>query len=103
MTDQPPQNLPPAGDGATPGPEQITQPVQYSPTSARVPDKVSRGTFATHALVLTGNQEYCCDFLLRMVPPFMLAARVVMPYSTLAPMVQAIGENLENYRARFGA
>lgn len=84
-------------------PEQITQAVQYSQISARVPDKINRGVFATNALVLTGGQELVCDFLLRMVPPFMLAARVVIPYTALAPMVKAIGENIENFRARFGA
>lgn len=83
-------------------PEQITQAVQYSQISARVPDKLNRGVFATNALVLTGNQELVCDFLLRMVPPFMLAARVVIPFTALAPMVKAIGENIENFKARFG-
>ena len=83
-------------------PEQITQAVQYSQISARVPDKLNRGVFATNALVLTGNQELVCDFLLRMVPPFLLAARVVVPFTALAPMVKAISENLDNFRARFG-
>lgn len=83
-------------------PEQITQAVQYSQISARVPDKLNRGVFATNALVLTGNQELVCDFLLRMVPPYLLAARVVVPFTALAPMVKAISENLDNFRARFG-
>src|SRR5437879_11541783 len=84
------------------GPEQITQPVQYSRVSARVPEILDRGVFATHALVLTAGQEMVCDFLLRMVPPFQLAARVVLPFSALGPLAHAIGENLDNYRARFG-
>jgi hypothetical protein len=94
--EQPPQN-----PGQTP-PDQITQQVQHSRVSARVPEKIGRGTFATHALILTGNQELCLDFLLRMAPPYLLAARVILPYSTLGPLIQAIGENLENYRQRFG-
>jgi hypothetical protein len=84
-------------------PDAITQQVHYSQISARVPDRISRGVFATHALVLAGSQELVCDFLLRMVPPFLLAARVVLPYSALGPVVKAISENLENRNARFGA
>lgn len=84
-------------------PDAITQQVHYSQISARVPDRISRGVFATNALVLAGNQELVCDFLLRMVPPFLLAARVVLPYSALGPVVKAISENLENRNARFGA
>ena len=97
MTEEAPQE-----PQKTPAPDQITQQVQYSQISARVPDKIGRGVFATHALVLTGGQELVCDFLLRMVPPYLLAARVVVPYTALAPMVKAIGENVENFRARFG-
>jgi hypothetical protein len=41
------------------------------------------------------------DFLLRLVPPHQLAARVVMPKSSLAAVVGAIQENLNNFRARF--
>ncbi len=93
-----PENKPPEKPA-----EQITQNVEYSKLSARVPERVNRGTFATNALVLTGAQELCCDFLLRMVPPYLLAARVIMPYTTLGPLVKAIGENLENFRNRFGA
>jgi hypothetical protein len=84
-------------------PDAITQQVHYSQISARVPDRISRGVFATNALVLAGNQELVCDFLLRMVPPFLLAARVVLPYTALGPVVKAISENLENRNARFGA
>src|SRR2546423_3967919 len=93
---------PPQPPGGNPPPDQITQQVHHSRISARVPEKIGRGTFATHALILTGNQELCCDFLLRMAPPYLLAARVVLPYSTLGPLIHAIGENLENYRQRFG-
>ena len=37
-----------------------------------------------------------------MVPPPQLAARVVLPYSALGPVVAAVQENLENYKGRFG-
>jgi hypothetical protein len=100
MSEQP---QPPPGDpNQKPGEQHVTQQVQYSQISARVPERMNRGTFATNPVVLTGNLELVCDFLLRMAPPHMLAARVVLPYTALAPMVQAVNENLENYRARFG-
>jgi hypothetical protein len=89
-----PPNQPPA--------DQITQQVNYSQISARVPEERNRGVFANNGVVLTGNQEFVCDFLLRMVPPQLLAARVVMPYTALAPMLKAMQENFENYRNRFG-
>ena len=92
-----PRNVPPKP------PDAITQQVQYSHLSARVPDKIGRGAFATNAVVLTGAQELVCDFLLRMAPPFLVSARVVLPYTALGPMIQAIGENVENFKARFGA
>ena len=83
-------------------PEHVTQQVQYSQISARVPEKLNRGQFATTPVVFTGNQEFVCDFLLRMAPPHLLAARVILPYSALGPIVHTINENLENYRSRFG-
>ena len=85
------------------GPGSITQQVHYSHLSARLPEKINRGTFATNVLVLGGAQELVCDFLLRMVPPAQLAARVVLPYSALGPVVSAVAENLESFKARFGA
>ena len=97
MSDQTPPNPNP------PSSNEVTQQVKYSQISARIPERLNRGVFATNALVLTGNQELVCDFLLRMVPPHMLAARVVLPYTALGPMVKAISENVENYKARFGA
>jgi hypothetical protein len=83
--------------------DQLTQQVQYSQISARVPEDRNRGTFANYGVVLTGKQELVCDFLLRMVPPQLLAARVILPYSALPALLQAMTENLENYRNRFGA
>jgi hypothetical protein len=100
MSEQQPQN--PSNNPEKPA-EQVSQAVQYSQISARVPEKLNRGVFATNALVLSGNQELICDFLLRMVPPYLLAARVVLPYSALGPMVNAIAENVEKFKARFGA
>lgn len=98
MSDQTPPN---PQEPAKPN-EPVTQPVQYSHISARVPEQLNRGVFVTTPVIISGGQELVCDFLLRMVPPFLLAARVIIPYTALGPVVKAISENLENYRTRFG-
>jgi hypothetical protein len=103
MSEQQPQQPQPPQDPQKPAADHVTQQVHYSHLSARVPERINRGVFATHALVLTGNQELVCDFLLRMVPPYLLAARVILPYTALGPVVHAVNENLENFRSRFGA
>jgi hypothetical protein len=102
MTDQNPPQPPNQPNQPPPPSDQLTQQVNYSQISARVPEDRNRGTFANYGVVLTGKQEFVCDFLLRMVPPQLLAARVVLPYSALPPLLQAMSENLENYRQRFG-
>jgi hypothetical protein len=79
----------------------VSQTVNYSHISARVGDRVARGTFATNALVLSGPQEIVFDFLLRLVPPAQVAARVVMPWSSIHSVVNALQENVNTFRARF--
>ena len=78
-----------------------TQNVNYSHVSARVPERLVRGIFATNALVLSGPQEVVFDFLLRLVPPPQVAARVIMPWTSLGGLVNAMQENLNSYRSRF--
>jgi hypothetical protein len=102
MTDQNPPQPPNQPNQPPPPSDQVTQQVHYSQISARVPEDRNRGTFANYGVVLTGKQELVCDFLLRMVPPQLLAARVILPYSALELLLAAISENLENYRQRFG-
>lgn len=108
MNSEPPQDPPqPPEAGNVPVPPAdpsgsvISQSVNYSHVSARVPERVGRGTFATNALVLAGPQEVVLDFLLRLVPPYQLAGRVIIPRSALASVVTAVQENLNNFRARF--
>jgi len=93
-----PQDPPPPSGNPNPV---VSQSVNYSHVSARVPERIGRGSFATNALVLGGPQEIVFDFLLRLVPPPHLAARVVMPWACLPGVVNAIQENVNNYRARF--
>jgi hypothetical protein len=79
-----------------------SQEVQHSQIGALVPEEVARGTFSTGAVVLNGAHEFILDFLLRMTKPHQIAARVVLPPPVVPRMIQALTENLENYRKRFG-
>lgn len=79
-----------------------SQEVQHSQIGALVPEEVARGTFSTGAVVLNGSHEFILDFLLRMTKPHQIAARVVLPPPVVPRMIQALSENLDNYRKRFG-
>ncbi len=85
--DQPPQDPPPQ---------------QPQHMSARVPEKVGPGTFSTGVLVMTGNTEFVLDFVQNLGQPAQIAARVVMPHSTMPQFIQALKTNLEMYTKRFG-
>jgi len=70
--------------------------------SARVPEKVGPGIFSTGVLVMTGNTEFVLDFVQNLGQPAQIAARVVMPHSTMPQFIQALTTNLEMYTKRFG-
>lgn len=92
-------------DSAGQNPEQSdiqSQEVQHSQIGALVPDKVARGVFSTGAVVLNGQHEFIIDFLLRMTKPHQVAARVVLPPPVVPRMIQALNENLNSFRERFG-
>jgi hypothetical protein len=97
--DGPPND--PSGQSAD-GSEIQSQEVQQAHIGALVPEKVARGVFSTGAVVLNGQHEFIVDFLLRMTKPHQVAARVVLPPPVVPRMIQALTENLENYKNRFG-
>ena len=70
--------------------------------SARVPEGISQGIFSTGVLVMTGNTEFVLDFVQNLGQPAQIAARVVMPHSTMPRFIQALKTNLEMYTNRFG-
>lgn len=78
------------------------QSVQHSQVSARVPDTVSGGAFATGVLVQQGQNEFILDFVVTLARPHRVAARVIMPPAALGATINAIGANLDKYRERFG-
>jgi hypothetical protein len=96
----------PSGDdapseGETPSDVQ-SQEIQHSQVGALVPESVARGIFSTGAVVLNGQHEFILDFLLRMTRPHQVAARVVLPIAVVPRMIQALIDNIENYKSRFG-
>jgi hypothetical protein len=97
-SNQPP-GQPPQGGGE---PGAYTQEIKHQQVTARVPEKVGRGIFSTGALVLQGPHEFVLDFVLRIAMPHQVAARIVLPFSLVPSLIQALRENLSNYQKRFG-
>jgi hypothetical protein len=88
---------------SSPGePVGFTQQVQHSSVSARVPEKVGRGVFSTGAMVFQGTHEFVIDFVQNMAPPHQVVARVIIPFSIMPSVIEALRENLNNYQAKFG-
>ncbi len=84
-------------------PRPFSQDIRLSNLSARVPEKVARGVFATGVLVLQGPMEFVLDFVLRMNQPHQVTARVVLPMNLVPRLIEALKTNLENYRKALGA
>ena len=86
-----------------PQPEgQFSQEVQHSHVSARVPEKVGRGTFSNGVFVLQGAQEFALDFVQRIAKPYQVVARVILPPVVVPRLMAALNDNLKNYTATFG-
>ena len=81
---------------------QITQEVRHQQVSARVPESVGTGTFASGVLVLTGSHEFIIDFIQSVAQPRQVAQRVILPPSIMNNTINAIQKNIDNYRNRFG-
>ena len=85
------------------GPEpQFSQEVQHSHVSARVPEKVGRGTFCNGVFVLQGAQEFALDFVQRIAKPYSVVSRVILPPSVIPSLIGALNDNLKNYTNAFG-
>lgn len=91
-------------DQPTPGPapDQPVQQVQHTSATARVPDQIGRGVFATGVIVLRGPNEYAIDFVQSLVRPTRVAARVVLPPAVAGQFVIALEQAIEKYTATFG-
>jgi hypothetical protein len=78
------------------------QQIEHSSATARVPDPVGRGVFATAAVVLHGANEFVIDFIQSIVHPSRVAARVILPPKVAEQFTAALGEALGKYAQSFG-
>jgi hypothetical protein len=90
------------GDEAEEGGEHLQQEFQFSPVSARVPERVARGVFSTGAIVLQGPDEFVIDFILKLGHPSQIVARIVLPTQVVPRFIAALEENLRIYAENFG-
>ena len=99
-----PMSQNPAGGSpqGQPAPDTITQDIQFSQVSARVPEKVSPGVHSSGVLLLNGPNEFILDFLQQLVQPPKVAARVVMTPQVLESFARALEENNGLYEQKFG-
>ena len=106
MTSLPPSdNLPPGNSNPDPKPNQDPQHVQqfhHQQVGARVPEKVSRGVYATGVIVMRSGTEFILDFVMRLTRPHQVTARVVLPFAVVPGILDALKRNLDGYTQRFG-
>jgi len=94
---------PPPGGPQPVGGNTYHQEVQHTPATARVPDAVGRGVFATGAIVMHGAHDFLIDFIQSLAPPRRVVSRVVLPLSVMPLFAAALEDNLGKYAQNFGA
>jgi hypothetical protein len=83
------------------GDKPIREP-EPQPFSARVPERVAKGVYTTGQIVLDGPKEFMLDFFQGLTRPHQVGARVVITPQTMSEFIQALQQNLENYKSQFG-
>lgn len=78
------------------------QHLRHSPATARVPEAVGRGVFATGVIILNNPHELVIDFVQGISNPRRVAARVVLSHGVAAQFAAALEGNLARYVASFG-
>jgi hypothetical protein len=81
---------------------QFNQRIQHAPISARVPERLARGVFSTGVIVIDGPYEFVLDFVMGLVQPRQVVARIVMSPVVVDQFVNAIRDHVAKYEARFG-
>lgn len=85
-----------------PRPDNPLEQVQHNSPTARVPDPIGRGVFATGVIVLRGPNEYAIDFVQSLARPSRVAAGVVLAPAVAGQLVIALEQAIEKYTASFG-
>lgn len=78
------------------------QQLHHSAATARLPEGVGRGVFATGAIILNNATELLIDFVQGIANPRRVAARVVLSHVVAAQFAAALEDNLARYAASFG-
>jgi hypothetical protein len=81
---------------------QFNQRIQHAPVTARVPEKVARGVFSTGVIVIDGPYEFVLDFVMGLVQPRQVVARVIMSPVVVEQFIHAIRDNVGKFESRFG-
>src|SRR5258706_10187849 len=79
---------------------QFNQRIAHSPVTARVPEKVARGVFSTGVIVIDGPFEFVLDFVMGLVQPRQVVARVVMSPVVVEQFIHAIRDNVGKFESR---
>ena len=103
---KPPEDSGPENSGPGPRPEgtpgQYNQRIEHAPVTARVPERVSRGVFSTGVIIIDGPYEFVLDFVMGLVQPRQVVARVILSPIVVEQFIHAIRENVSKFEARFG-
>ena len=89
-------------DKSNDGSEVFGQQIKHRQLSARVPESISRGTFSSGAVVLTGGTEFVIDFMVRLSRPYQVAARVIVPHAAMPHLINALRDNIAKHENSFG-
>lgn len=82
--------------------DQQLQQLHHAPATARVPEAVGHGVFATGVIILTNPNEVVLDFVQGISNPRRVAARVVLAHTVAAQFAAALEGNIARYTANFG-
>lgn len=88
-------------DEAMPDDQPLEQ-VQHASPTARLPEAVGKGVFATGAIILGNTHEIVIDFVQGIANPCRVAARVVLPPAVAFQFAAALEGNLGRYAETFG-
>lgn len=99
---KPPDEQGPQGSGPNQPQPDNSQRIAHAPVTARVPEKVARGVFSTGVIVIDGPFEFVLDFVMGLVQPRQVVARVVMSPMVVEQFIHAIRDNVGKFESRFG-
>ena len=81
---------------------QFSQRIAHQQVSARVPESVARGVYASGSLVINGQHEFIIDFLQSVTRPQQVVVRIVLPPTIVPGLLRAMHQNIKLHNERFG-